>query len=69
MEMTVDEFVEAVLGVKLLDCQKIFLKELYEKYKENDGRLVTIYGRGSNRFDMTPIYAMLFEYYMKEERQ
>lgn len=31
--MDIVEYVETVLGLKLLDYQKVFLKDLYEKYK------------------------------------
>ena len=33
--MDIVEYIETIFGVKLLDCQKVILKNLYEKYKNN----------------------------------
>ena len=67
--MGIVEFVEGVIGSKLLDFQKKYLTELYDIYKKDpDSFNKFIYPRcrGSARFDFMPLFAVMFSLFNKE---
>lgn len=65
--MDIVEFVESVMDLKLLDFQKKYLTELYDIYKKDpDSFDNSPYPRGSARFDVRPLYAVMFSLFDKE---
>ena len=49
--MDIVEYVETVLGLELLDCQKALLRDLYEEYKnKKDIRIIMCPHTGQNYF-------------------
>ena len=40
--MDIVEYIETVLGLELLDCQKILLRNSYEKYKNKKDRRILV---------------------------
>ena len=59
--MDIVEFVENVIGFKLLDFQKYYLTRLYDVYKNDPDSFnkVTCW-RGSAKFDAMPLFAVIF---------
>lgn len=49
--MDIVEFLETQCGCKLLECQKVFLRDVYKIYKERgDLRIVMRKNEGQNNF-------------------
>lgn len=70
--MNIVEFVEDVVGLKLLDFQKKYLTKLYDIYKKDPDSFDNFTypcQRGSVIFDARPLFAVIFSRYEKERRQ
>lgn len=67
--MDIVEFVEGVMDLKLLDFQKEYLTRLYDIYEKDPdsfNKFTYPCRRGSARFNMMPVFAMMFSIFDKE---
>ena len=64
--MTIVEFAENVAGMKLLDCQKKNLEEMYERYKRG-GKLY--YNPRGRVIEMNYIHILTIMYFIMSEKE
>lgn len=65
--MTLIEYVENVTGMKLLDFQKKYLEELYERYKRGESLIVS-YPKGHGAIYVNSLRTLAGVYFDRFER-
>lgn len=65
--MTLIEYVENVIGIELLDIQKKYLEELYEKYKRGEPLIVS-YPKGHGAIYVNGLRTVAGVYFDRFER-